>query len=402
MKLNYSGYDANGARVSGTLEADSSEAAQERLRQSGFVITQLNKAFQMPSRYDILPSLFGVTPMHLISFSRGLATLMEAGVPLRRSLPVMYDQSPNSVFKRAIRKIQASVEEGKLFSESCAEIPSIFPTIYVRLLKIGEETGRMAVMLHQLADQMEKQTEASYKIKKALTYPAIVMVVSAISVFVLITFSLPALSRLFDEFDAQLPFMSRVLVVFGNLGEKYTVHFVVGSFIFVVAFWRWASTRSGKKALAYFFLRMPLTKRLVRARNTAWFATTLASLLAGGIALVDSIELMLGNVENEPMKKALTKIRSDLLAGTTLSASLAHIELFPSLVSQSITVSEETGNLTQQLQVLSKYYETEADRTIDSLTGLIEPAIILGVGLVVGTVGITVINTVYALLPSIK
>lgn len=402
MKLNYSGYNANGTRVSGTLEAESSQAAQERLSQSGLTVTELSRAFQMPTRYDLLPSLFGITPQHLISFSRGLATLMESGVPLRRSLPVMYDQSPNPLFRKAIKQIQGSVEEGKLFSESCAEIPKIFPTIYVRLLKIGEETGRMAIILHQLADQMEKQMEASYKIKKALTYPAIVMVVSVISVFVLITFSLPALSKLFDEFDADLPLMSKLLVLLGKLGERYTIHFIIGSVIAVGSFWRWSMTRNGKKSLSYFFLRMPMTKRLVKARNTAWFSTTLASLLSGGISLVDAIELMIGNVENEPMRKALNQIRTDLLSGATLSSSLTNIDIFPSLVAQSITVSEETGNLTQQLQVLSKYYETEADRTIDGLTGLIEPAIILGVGLVVGTVGITVINTVYALLPSIK
>ena len=167
MKVRYVAYDAAGRRVTGAVESESPERAEEALAQAGLVVTQVRKELQLPSLSVLFPTILGVKPQHLISFSRGLATLLEAGIALRRALPVLSEQTPHPQFRQAIRGVLQGIEEGKIFSEACGQIPTIFPNLYVRLLHIGEETGRLAIILHQLADHMEKEEAAKQKIRSA-------------------------------------------------------------------------------------------------------------------------------------------------------------------------------------------------------------------------------------------
>jgi type II secretory pathway component PulF len=402
MRVKYVAYDETGRRVSGVMEAESQETAQDALAQSGLVVAQISKELRLPSVYDLFPSVLGVKAQHIVGFSRGLATLLEAGIPLRRSLPILAEQTPHPHMRNAILKILRGVEEGRLFSEACSEQSAIFGPLYTRLLRIGEETGRMTQVLHQLAEHLEKQDLARRKIRGSLTYPALVLGMSAISIFILITFSLPALSGLFEEFGADLPFLSKILISVGEFGEAYGGQMVIGLIVFALVLWRYLQTNDGKKRLARILYRAPVIRHLMLAQSSSWFTGNLSTTLSGGITLVEAIELLRANAENEPMQKALDQVLEDLLSGSRLSEALRKHSIFPELVIQTVAVAEESGNLPQQLKTMNLFYEGESDRMITQLTGLIEPAIIIGVGLVVGVVGVTVINTVYSLLPSIQ
>lgn len=294
------------------------------------------------------------------------------------------------------------MEEGLLLSEAFAQSPKVFKSLHVRRIKIAEGAGRLAPELNRIASDEQKEMEARQKVTKALAYPALVLIMSSVAIFVLITFSLPAMAGLFNEFGAKMPFLSRVLVYVGDFGSAHGGQTIMVLFVLLAAGWYYSRTPAGKKRVDHILSKLPAVRSVIQARLAAWFTGTLSTLTEGGIRLIEAIDLMIENAPNDVLRKALVTMREDLLNGANLSTAVSKQKVFPALVRQSIAVAEESGNMVTQLTVAAKFYEEDADRKIAQLTGVIEPAIILAVGAVVGTVGVTVVSTVYSLLPAIN
>ena len=403
MRVKYRAYDRTGQKFEGTLSVDSPEAAQEILERNDLIVVQVKKTWRLPSIHEQMPTLFGVKTQHIITFSRELATLLKAGIPLASALQAIIEQSSHPLLRKKLGGILESLLEGNMFSDGISRYPEAFPTVYIRLVRIGEETGRLADMLEEVAAYLTSQEETRSKIQRTLAYPAFVMVMSIIALYIIITFSLPSLSGLFREFGASPPLLTRALISIGNFTGNYGTQMILVPLVLGALLWRYLGTRRGKRQKDYLLFKLPIFGELIRKSSTSWFTGTLVILSSAGVNLIDSMELLINNAPFEPVREALQQVREDLLSGESLSQSIKkHPLVFPSLLPQAISVGEEGGNIRGQMEILDKLYEEETSRAISNLIGIIEPALIVTIGLFVGLIGITVINTVYSLLPNIE
>ena len=305
------------------------------------------------------------------------------------------------MMKEALSGLTQFIREGGQFSDGLARYPAIFPPILLRLVRIGEQTGDVSFVLRRAADHLESQAEVKRKLRASLTYPAIVAVTAGISVYILLNFSIPMLSGLLEEFGADLPIITRIIISisdFANTFGKWILIILVAAVAFIVLYRR---RPRGKLATDRLLLRLPLLGLMVQRSGVSRITQTLASLLSSGIPLLEAVELTRDNTDNEVMKGSLERIRLELLAGTNFSDGLASEAVFPPMLVEIVRVGESAGNMSDQLQVISQVLQEEFESSMSRMIGLIEPLMIVVVGAVVGIIGVTVITTVYSILPSV-
>lgn len=318
-------------------------------------------------------------------------------------MQALIDQSSHPLFREKLKGVLQALLEGEQLSDALERYSDVFPRVHIRLVRIGEETGRMAEMLDEVAQYMRGQEETRSKVRRTLMYPAIVISTSFIAMYILITFSLPSLASLFREFGSSPPLTARILLAVGKYSSAHGSQTLLALLGLGVLFWRYTGSRRGNRQIDYLKFRFPIMGDLMRKSSAAWLTRTMVVLATAGVHLTDTIELLMSNAPNEPSKEAVRQIREDLLSGGSFSEALkAQSFVFPSLVSQAMSVGEQGGNMQSQLVILAKLYEQETERTVSNVINLIEPAMILFIGLMVGTIGMTVVNTVYSLLPNIK
>ncbi len=401
MLFKYVGYDRAGQRQTGVIETESRQAAEDLLLRSNIVVTKINRVFRLPPLHQLLPLLFGVSEKQMIAFTRQFITMLEAGISILRALEVLRSQISHPLLKDTITEMIQFLRTGGLFSQAVERHRKIFPPIYARLARIGEQTGDLAGSLKRAADYLEERANTRKKVKSSLTYPAMVALVSGGSVYILLTFSIPLLGNLFAEFRADLPIYTRLVIALGKFVQAK------GGLLFLMAILAAAGiffarrTEKGAYYFDYIMLRVPIIGPLVRKNDLARICDTLYQLLAAGITLVDAMELTKNSLENKVVRKNLEIIQSDIIAGHSLSHSMGQLPLFPTLVSESVKVAEESGNLTGQFKTLAYIYREEFNSGMSRIVGMMEPALILGVGSIVAFLGMTVITTVYSILPAI-
>lgn len=402
MFYHYRAYNANGEIVKGTIEADSEVRAEEALWQANLVIVSLRKQFQLPTLDELLPTFFGIKRADIITFSRQLATLLRSGVPLLQALRMLRDQVSKATLRKVLDHIISLVQGGNLFSQACAEHPDIFPPAYRRLLPIAEETGNLDHILTQLAIHLEKEAVTAQKIQGAIRYPAMVMVLALVAVVVLINLVLPAMAGLLKEFGGELPLVTRLVIGFSNFVTQWGLHLLLGLLVLGAAAVWYGRTPEGALKWDKFLLRLPVYGGVKIKSSIARLTRTLALLLSSGVSLTESLDLLIQTTEGPALRKALTEVRADVLAGHSLADALANRPIMPRLLTQMIGVGEQTGELQANCDALSLFYEEEADRAVANLTGVIEPAMILVVGGIVGLIAVAVITPMYSLISTIK
>lgn len=402
MPIKYVAYTEDGQRVSGLLDVESTADAEEKLWGSNLIVVQLKRVRRLPSKYDLLPTLFRVKTSELISFARDLAFLLESGIPLFRSLHLLLPRVYNRRFRVTLESVIQNISSGNSLSQSLAKYPDIFPSIFTRLVRVGEETGGLADVLHQVVTYMERQEDLARRVKRATTYPAMVFVIGMVGAVVLVTFAMPQLTTLFTEFGAALPAPARVLISVSDWLGNNGLYVLGGMAIAGIAFWRYVSTAKGRRKWDYFVLRIPRVGIIVSSSNLARFTSTLEVLLTAGVPLVEAVSLLRVVSTNTAFIDASGQIETDLLTGQSLSESLSKYPVFPNMTVQMISVAEEGGGLSTSLARQSKFYEDETDRTIASTTSLIEPLAIIIVALLVGFVAIAMFTTIYSLVGQIQ
>lgn len=402
MLYKYIAYTPEGERVERVIEAPSERVAEEMLWQSNLTIVKVEKRRQLPTLDEAVPTLFGVKPADVVTFSRQMSTILESGIGILQALEVLQEQAPKASFKRVLRRVIEDLQTGTLFSEACAKHPTVFPPVFLRLMKIGEGTGNLALMLKQAAEYMEKQVILMRKLRNAMAYPAVVMVIALFAVFVLLNFVLPALSRLFREFGGQLPLITRLLLQGADFLRAFiwAVVLVVAVFAFLV--WRYSKTRRGSRQMAWLLLSMPLLGNFLKSSQLARLTRSMTTLFGAGVSVTESLDLTIRSSENTILREALEGVRSDILAGKSLSEAFQTQPLFPRLLGQMIAVGEETGRLAVNVEGMATFYEEEADRAMSALLGIIEPALIISIGGFVGFIGISVITPIYSLIQQVR
>ena len=403
MAIRYVAYTREGERVSGTLPVDSEEAAQELLWRSDLTVVSLKRERRLRFNiYEQLPTLFGPKPHELVAFTRELANLLQSGIALLPSLQLLLERVRSPLFKRALQIIIQDIETGVSFSQAISRHPKVFPPIYSRLVIVGEQAGRLALMLHQIANYLEKQAMLTAKIKSSLRYPSFVVFVGVAAAILLGIFALPTISNLFKEFGAKLPLPAHLLIVFSDFIKVWGIWVLIGAVIFAFILSWYIRTPHGLGRWDRFTLRAPVIGNLVRYNNLSRFAHTLHTLLTAGIPMSESIDLTMRTSQNAVIRDALRKVNQDVLRGEMLSQALARQKVFPSLVPQLISVGEQSGTLESNMETLANFFDRQAERTAASLTSLIEPVVVMIVGLMVGFIAMAIFTSLYGLIGQLK
>jgi type IV pilus assembly protein PilC len=294
------------------------------------------------------------------------------------------------------------IQTGSSFSEALSKHGEIFPMIYHRMAEVGERTGRLELILRQLAVYMEKEDALLKKVQAAMVYPAVILVMAIGVVVLMVTVALPAMMGLFVELKVELPITTRILLGVTYFARDYGVMVVIGLVILGAVMMFYIRTPAGRHQWHYTMLKMPVLGGVNLKGGLARLARTMSILLRAGLPLVEVMDLMLRTTENVVIAGALATVRTELLAGRGLSGPLAGQRIFPKLLVQMVRVGEETGTLDGNLETLADFYEEEADRAIATMTALIEPGMIIFVGVIVGFIAVSVVMPMYSIMGSMK
>lgn len=407
MAIRYVAYTKEGERVAGTLAVDSAAAAEETLWRSDLIVVSLRQTRQKgragPSRLaHLLPTLYRPKVSDLVNFTQDLATLLESGIALHTSLRMLQARVTNPLFKEAVKQVTGDIEAGGSLSQAVARQPSIFPAIYPRLVTVGEETGRLDIVLRQISNHLEKQAAIAQKVRKALGYPTFVALIGLGAGFLLVTFSLPAMVALFAEYKAELPLPTRILMGTSAVLRQHGLRMLLAAAVLGFAMVAYFRSRRGAPQWDRLLLKFPAVGRLVWMINMFRFTGTVHTFLGAGLPLTEALEMTTRAIGNSKVREALAQVRQDVIAGQSFSQALSGKPIFSTLIPQMVSAGEESGSLTKNLETLSSFYEREADRTVSTLTGMIEPAMILGVGGMVGFIAISVMSALYGIIGQVQ
>lgn len=402
MPYRYLAYDASGAEKKGVLQVEREETAERLLYNQGLTIAKLTR---IPSAFNLakwFPTFFGPKTRDIVVLSNQLANLVESGVPLLSGIGLMAEEVSSKPLQKVLYKVMDDIRQGSAISTALARHELVFPPIYCQMIRVGEQTGNLGGVLRQLAIHLEKESTIKSRIRSAMTYPALVLGLAFIVVLILMNFTLPPLLQLYNEFEAELPWPTRLLMNSSEFFLQYRLYLLLGLIALLLGGFFYFRTTRGKRQLAHVLLKMPVIGKVNTHGNSARFSRTLSTLLSAGLQLTESMDLTGETIQNVVLKEEIDHLKQETIQGRGIAAPLANSRYFPKMVAQVVRVGEETGSLDSQLLTLAAYYEEEVDRSLETLTGLLEPGMVIFVGLIVAFVAISIIMPMYSLLGQIR
>src|SRR5215203_5582383 len=385
----YRALDKQGEIVQDKAEGSGTTAVVHELRQQGLLVIDVK--VQSVAQKDILAPFKGIRLRDLVVFSRQLATLINAGLPIVRALYVLSEQTENPKLQVVVVSVSKDVEAGISLSEALEKHPKVFSRLYVEMVRAGEIGGILDGVLLRLADQLERDQDLRRKIRSALTYPIVVLILAILAASFMLIFIVPVFAQMFQDLGGTLPLPTRICMLLSNiLTSFWGILVYAGMALAVVLFLRWKKTEQGRKVWGRAVLRIPakigdVMKKVVLAR----FARTLSTLSAAGVPILQAIEITATSSGNWVVEKALLKSRDAIREGIPLYKPLETEPVFPPMVTRMIAVGEETGDIDGMLTKIAEFYESEVDAAVKALTALIEPIMVVVVGGIVGAIVIS-------------
>jgi type IV pilus assembly protein PilC len=380
----YTVRDATGAVRTGTSEAENQEILKRRLQEQGFTVNDL-KQTSAAKKANPGGGWGRVKLGDLSIFCRQFSTMIDAGVSLVRALDVLGEQTQNPKLKRILHDIQTEVESGQTLSKAMQKYPKVFNNLFIGLIRAGEVGGVLEESLQRLSHFLEKDMELRRKVKAALTYPAIVVVVALLIVLGLCTFIVPKFVELFRDLGVkELPWMTQFLVDFSDfLKTRWYIGLAIIAFLWL-AIKYFGTTKVGRRVIDRVKLKIPVFGKLGHKICLARFARTLSTLLVSGVPILQAMETVAGTVGNEIISEAIMNARARIREGDRINDPLEKSKMFPPMVVHMISIGEESGALDQMLSKIAEFYEGEVEAQLQSLTSAIEPVMIVFLGFCVG------------------
>jgi type IV pilus assembly protein PilC len=346
----------------------------------------------------------GVDSKDLVKFVRQFATMIDAGLPLVQCLDILAGQEPNKVFQAALRDIKNTVEQGATFSDALRRHPKIFDDLFVNLVQAGEVGGILDTILQRLAGYIEKRVKLARQVKGALAYPSIVIFIMIGVMIVLMTFVIPAFENMFAEFGAKdaLPGLTKLVIALSKGFVTYlpvTIALTIAGIVGAVYGYR---TPRGKKMVHRLILKLPVLGPVMQKIAVARFTRTLGTLLESGVPILDALDIVAKTAGNVIIEEALMYARARISEGKNMAEPLGEMKVFPGMVVQMVAVGEQTGALDTMLKKIAEFYEEEVDVAVAALTSLLEPALMVIIGGMVGTVLIAMYLPIFELAGKIK
>ncbi len=404
-EYSYRASDFQGKIVEGSIEASEERSVVERLRERGLVPIKIGVASAGGTgrlgRTVRLPSLGGgkrtVRSKDLLIFTRELSTLLAAGIPLDRGLTTLVELSPNAELKRVTGEVLQAVRGGASLAEALGQFPNVFPSLYVNMVKAGEIGGVLDTVLIRLVEYLESAEDLRDEVRTALTYPILLVIVGGLSVVFLLIFVLPKFASMFADMGEALPMSTRIMLsvsdAFSSIWTLPIALVLVGG---AYGLYRYADANN-RYALDAWKLRMPLVGSLVRRMEVARFSRTLGTLLSSGVPMLQSLDIVRAVSINLVIDQAIGDVQVGVREGVGMSAPLGRSGAFPPLALQMIAVGEDTGKLDEMLVTVADYFDGEVRTQVKQLTSLLEPALIVFMGLVVGFMVISMLTAVFSI-----
>lgn len=392
---NYVAKNSRSETVKGKVEARDEVQAASVLRSRGLLVINVHPISE-DSLGFINELLFGVKKDDVVTFTRQLSTMITAGLPLTQALSILTVQSKPAMAKM-VSEIQREIEGGAPLSKALEKFPKAFSRVYVQLVKAGEVGGVIDEILNRLADNMEKDKEFRGKTKGALIYPAVLIVAMIVVAIVMMIFVVPQLTAMFDDFGAELPFTTQILIGTSNFFLNFWWVMLALAVAGFFGFRQWQKTEKGQLQFDHFLLKLPIIGVLRSKLILTEFARTMALLLSAGISLLQALETVSEASTSINYRKAFQEASQQVEKGIPLSQSLSKYQEFPPILPQMISVGEETGKLGDVLQKLSIYFQTESEQAVKNLTAAMEPMIMILLGIGVGFMVFAIIMPIYSL-----
>lgn len=368
------------------------------LKKNGYLPIEIKKADSLLPRLEVLFNK--VTFTDVVDFTRQLAIMLNAGLTLVDCFNILEKQMKKPGMLSLIQDINKQVMAGNTFSSALQRYPSYFSNLYISLVKSGEASGKLSDILLKLAENLEKQREFQSKIKSALAYPVIVIIGMVAVMFVMVTFVIPKLLGLYEDFNVELPITTKILIAVSNFSATFWPLILIGAVIAGVLIKKYTSTKQGRLFIDTFILKLPLFGPLIQISSLVDATRTLAILIGAGVSILDGLSIIIETTGNIVFRNSFKNIYKQVEKGFSLGTALADENIYPPILVQMTTVGEQTGKLDDTLLRISHYFEMESEMTVKTLTTLIEPLILVILGVGVGFLVISVITPIYNLTSS--
>jgi len=384
----------------GEVEAPDEASVQQRLRAMALTNVKIKKK---PIRISLkLPGLGGISQKDLVIFTRQFATMIDAGLPLVQCLDILSGQLDNMAFREVLLKVKTRVESGSTLADALGDHPKVFDTLYVQLVAAGEIGGILDTILNRLAQYIEKNEKLKSKVKSAMVYPSVVLIVAVGVTVVLLLFVTPTFEKMFKDFGGAMPTPTQIVIDLSKWLQHYIGYLVAFVIALVIAFRAWISWPRGREQWDAFVIRTPIFGPLVRKVAVARFTRTLGTMISSGVPILDALEVVAKTAGNSVVEKAIRYTRLKIAEGKTIVQPLSETKVFPPMVVQMIGVGEATGAMDQMLSKIADFYDDEVDAAVGALTTLIEPVMMVFLGGVVGGFLVAMYLPIFSIAGAVK
>ena len=396
----WEGKTAQGKVLKGEMEAVSQEVVLARLRSQRIQpiparVREKGKGLEKELTIPGFGAKVGATDV--MHFTRQFATMIDAGLPIVQGLDILSTQSENKAFRNIIRTIKQDVESGFTLADALKKHPKVFDDLYVNMVAAGEVGGVLNTILNRIAIFIEKADKLKRKVKGAMIYPATIVVVAVAVVTVLLLFVIPVFAELYGGMGKALPAPTQITINLSNFFRAYFIYMVFAIAGIVVALRMYYKTEQGRLAMDGFMLKLPIVGDLIRKVAVARFSQNMSILLTSGVPILDGLAITAKTAGNKVVEKAIMNARISISQGKTVAEPLAESKIFPPMVCQMVAIGENTGALDQMLKKVAEFYEDEVDNAVANLTALMEPLIMVVLGVILGGLVISMYLPIFQL-----
>ena len=402
MKYYFTAINKDGSKYSGDIEAVNKSAFFNEFKKTGATLISVKEKKGLGGGKAGFSLFSKIKTIDKIIFARNTANMLQAGLPLSRALGVAERQATKPKLKDIFRKLNISISSGKTFYESLAEYPKIFPTVFISMVKSGEESGNLAQSLRDVSIQMEKTYLLQKKIKGAMMYPAIIFMVMIIVAFLMMIYVVPRLTKTFKDLKTELPTSTKVIIFVSDFLAQNALLSFAGLIGLIFGIYYLLKTSFGKNIMNSLVIRIPVVSQIVIESNSARTARTLSSLLSAGVDIVAAVKITGEVLQNNNYKRVLKKLEAVVEKGEPMSSVFEkEFKIYPPFVTEMVRVGEETGKLSEMLLGVATFYENEVDQKTKDLSTIIEPVLMVFIGGAVGFFAVSMISPMYSVMNNI-
>ena len=371
------------SNVTGKIVAESKTAVIEELRKRQLTIISIAESKESAAQKVSFRSK-KVKQDEIVIFSRQLATMIDAGIPIMQAIDALQEQVVHPIFKKVLGGIRDDIQHGNSLSVSFSKHPQVFDTLFTNMVRVGETGGVLSKILDRIATYLEKSLKLKRKVKSALIYPAVVVSMAIIITVILLVKVVPTFAGIYDSFNKELPAMTQLLITISNVLKQRLIWIIAGIVVITFAIIRWHKTERGAVVIDNAILKMPIFGELLRKVAISRFSRTLATLIQSGVPILESLDIVGKTIGNRVLELVIEDVKNNVREGESIATPLTKSKVFPAMVVRMIAVGEKSGQLEKMLYKIAEFYDDQVDAAVEGLTSIIEPLIIGILGIVIG------------------